>query len=166
MPPLTGDPTSYPLSDFEEGMTGTCLCGAVTITINQKDLFTKPNGHVCHCANCRKSSGSMASNVFMLPSKSVTVSDPKGYWKNYMDSATGSGRTIPRGFCSNCGSVLGAVPDENTRAEWAEYAFVSVGLFPRMPVPEYELFTKHRHDWVKPIEGAKEYDYLPGVNPE
>ena len=47
-------------------MTGECLCGNIKITLRQKDLFTKRNGHLCHCMNCRKASGCVASNNMVV----------------------------------------------------------------------------------------------------
>lgn len=40
------------------GMEGSCNCGAVTVSIDDPELFSRPRGHICHCTFCRKSSGS------------------------------------------------------------------------------------------------------------
>ena len=40
------------------------------------------------------------------------------------------------------------------------FAIIGLGLFPRIPVPELELFTAHRQEWVQPIEGAKQNKFL------
>ena len=98
-----GDPKELDLSAFENGMTGECLCGSIRITIKKKDLFTRPNGHLCHCMNCRKSSGCVASNNMVIEKENVQIEDPKSLLKTYNDSNTGSGLTTPRSFCSNCG---------------------------------------------------------------
>lgn len=104
MPPLTGDPKNHDLAKLnKEGMTGSCNCGAITVTLTQEDLFAKPNGHICHCANCRKFSGS-APNIIRIPKQHVKFRDPQGLMKTYMDFNTVSGGPLPRGFCSNCGS--------------------------------------------------------------
>lgn len=106
MPAYTGDPKTLELSTFAEGMTGECLCGNIKLTLKQKDLLTKRNGHLCHCMNCRKASGCVASNNMVVSRDNVSISDPKGYLKAYHDSNTGSGGTAKRSFCSNCGRYV------------------------------------------------------------
>ena len=158
--PLTGDPASSPISNFEDGITDSCLCGSITFSITQQDVFTKANGHVCHCANCRKFRSSAAAYVLMLPIENVELSDPKQYLKTYFDSDTGSGGTVPRGFCSECGSGIGAFPPKDSGKK---YVFLSADILPRLPKPEFELFMAHRHDWEKPIDGAKQYQFCEEV---
>jgi hypothetical protein len=104
MAPLTGNPNDYSADKMnEEGMTGSCVCGSIQVALTQKDLFQKPHGHICHCANCRKFSGS-APNIIRLPKENVKLRDPAGLMKTYVDFNTGSGGPVPRGFCTNCGS--------------------------------------------------------------
>ena len=108
-----------------------------------------------HCANCRKYTGTAGAHILRTQASNVEVSDPKEYLKTHFDSNTRTGGTVPRSFCTNCGSSLGAVGIPG-----ADWAFVFLGLFPRIPVPAEELFTAHRHEWVKPIEGATQYEFL------
>ena len=103
MPPYAGDPKALDPAEFENGITGECLCGNIKLTLRRRDLFSKRNGHLCYCSNCRKSSGCVASNNMVVDRSSVEISDPKGYLKTYHDSNTGSGLTARRSFCSNCG---------------------------------------------------------------
>lgn len=103
MPELTGDPKQHHESKFSENLVGTCLCGSIQITITDNELFSKPRGHLCHCANCRKSSGSYAASNLVIETEKVKVEDRKGTLKEYIDTATGSGKDLSRFFCSNCG---------------------------------------------------------------
>ena len=162
MPPFEGDPKAHSVSDLNaNGMTGTCLCKAITITIAQKDLFNKPNGHICHCLNCRQVSGSSAWNVILVPTENINIEDPKGYLKNYMDGDTSTGNPLPRSFCSNCGSTLGCIPAEGYRAS---HTAIALGIFPRVPVPEFELFSAHRQEWLPPVvSDDKRYEYRARV---
>ena len=88
------------------------------------------------------------------------MNDPRGYYKTFTDTSTGSGDCISRGFCLNCGSSIGVIPAKSGGQGEGDWAFVLLGIFPRMPVPEFELFTAHRQEWVKPVEGAAQWDYL------
>ena len=42
-------PSSGPKNDatYSKGMTGSCLCGSITVLLKQ-DIFSKPNGHICY----------------------------------------------------------------------------------------------------------------------
>ena len=98
-PKFTGDPKSHPDSAFAESLTGSCLCGSITVTIKDKELFTKKRGHLCHCSNCRKSSGSFAAANLAIDEELVEVQDAKGTLKTYDDYNTGSGKKVGRVFC-------------------------------------------------------------------
>ena len=132
------------------------MCKAITIKLTQKELFTQPSGHTCHCINCRQFTGSAVAYILKVPRANIQLSDPKGYLKHYVDSDTGSGDSLARGFCSNCGSSVG----EFLTDEREEFCFLNTGIFPRIPTPAFELFTKHRHEFVKPVEGAVQHEYL------
>ena len=103
MPSYSGDPKAQDPAEFASGMTGKCLCGSITITLKKRDLFTKRNGHLCHCMNCRKATGCIAANNMVVDKGAVEISDPEGFLKTYHDSNTGSGLAAQRSFCSNCG---------------------------------------------------------------
>lgn len=151
---LYRDRASYQLSSLEDGMTESCLCGSITVNVTQKSLFTKPNGHICHCMNCRKITGASAATLLLLPSENVTLNDPRGCLKTYMDHDAGSGKPLPRSLCSNCGSAIGELhPDK--KKSW-----LNLGIFPSMPQPEFEIFTAHRQAWLSPVEGAKQYQFV------
>jgi len=87
--------------DPRQGMTGSCLCGSIKVILHQ-DLFFKPNGHICYCESCRKSTGTTGLNSLSTTKDKVEIQDPKKVGKIYVDSATDSGRIVERHFCSNC----------------------------------------------------------------
>lgn len=97
---LTGDPKRHDLSSFKDSLSGSCLCGSITVTINDNELFTKPRGHLCHCANCRKVSGSVVSANLIMEEEKVDIKDRDGTLKVYEDKATNSGNPVYRYFCA------------------------------------------------------------------
>ena len=97
---LTGDPKRHDLSSFKDSLTGSCLCGSITVTIHDNELFTKPRGHLCHCANCRKVSGSVVSANLIMEEEKVDVKDRDNTLKIYEDKATNSGNPVYRYFCA------------------------------------------------------------------
>jgi len=94
-----GDPKAHPLAEFEHGMTGTCLCGSVRVTIRDNELFTRRRGHLCHCANCRKVAGSYVAANLIIETEKVEIEDQKGTLKTYEDRDTLSGNPVFRSFC-------------------------------------------------------------------
>lgn len=101
MPTLTGDPKQHDASKFKDGVTGSCLCGSIQVTILPAagDLFAQPKGHLCHCANCRKVAGSYVASNMLLDATHVKIEDREGTLKTYEDKATGSGNSVYRSFC-------------------------------------------------------------------
>jgi hypothetical protein len=103
---FTGDPNGHSTDEFKDGMSATCLCGSIRVTINDTELFTKPRGHLCHCANCRKVAGSFVSSNLAIEKEKVLVDDPKKVLKKYRDYATASGKCVERCFCGECGKYV------------------------------------------------------------
>jgi len=81
-----------------ETITGGCLCGQVRYEIKSEPRLQL----ACHCANCRKQSGSAFSMSALVPREDITI---KGEMKTYHDIGD-SGNQISRVFCPNCGSPL------------------------------------------------------------
>lgn len=100
MKPLHGDPNGHPIAEFEQGLTGTCLCGSIRVTIKDKELFTGRRGHLCHCSNCRKVAGSYVSANLIIEEDKVEIQDNTGTLKTYSDYDTASGNPVFRSFCS------------------------------------------------------------------
>lgn len=75
--------------------TGSCLCGAVTFRV--EGLLGAPS--VCHCGQCRKSSGHLWADT-EVPKAALTVTKDEGLaWFQ-------SSEKVRRGFCRVCGSSL------------------------------------------------------------
>ncbi|KAH8650995.1 Mss4-like protein [Xylariales sp. PMI_506] len=104
---LTGDPKRHDISEFSQGLQGHCLCGSVHVTINDTELFTRQRGHICHCSNCRKISGSYASINLIIEEEKVQIEDRDGTLTKFIDRETMSGNPLERWFCSRCGKSDG-----------------------------------------------------------
>jgi hypothetical protein len=114
---------------------GGCLCGAVRYR-----LRGKPYRHgICHCADCRKESGS----VFVA----------YAHWKIEDTEVTGSVSTFKgRSFCPTCGSRLFNIhmTDLEIRIGSLDEAPTSLGP------PGLECWTKRREEWLEPVAGAEQ----------
>ena len=43
---------------------------------------------------------------------------------------------------------------------------VKLGVFPRVPQPEWEQFAERRQEWEEPLEGCIQYKLLAGPGKE
>jgi len=77
-------------------ITGTCLCGAVSLEIDEP-LEKAPEA--CHCSQCRKQTGNFFVGVNVRRSAMRVMGEDRISWYQSSDK-------VQRGFCSTCGSVL------------------------------------------------------------
>ncbi|KXT15433.1 hypothetical protein AC579_10613 [Pseudocercospora musae] len=158
----TGDPKQHDASKFTEKLVGSCLCGSITVTINDSELFTKKRGHLCHCANCRKVAGSYVASNLLIEAEKVHVEDRDGTLKVYEDYETLSGNAVYRSFCGKDGkSVAHATAMSPVKSETALYpgkVVLKMGMFPRIPQPEAEGFGLHKHAWQGEHDGIDTYE--------
>lgn len=111
------------------------------------------NSLVCHCANCKRRSGGVASYAFMVPKENVLIAGDTHV--NRSDPNTSSGKPMERSMCSDCGSpvriIEGHAPDI-----WC----LQYGLFADevdLPKPKLELFRSKACVWINAVgEDVKE----------
>lgn len=85
-------------------MEGNCLCGAITVKVDDEDLFADHRrGHLCHCRNCRKVAGGIFGANLAIESEKVNIFG-KEHLKEYIDRTTTSGTPMARCFCQDCGT--------------------------------------------------------------
>ena len=116
--------------------TGGCLCGGVRYTVRGEPT------HVgrCHCADCRKESGSAFSVYAQWPREAF---DLRGTLTTYDG----------RGFCACCGSRVACVEDDAV-----EIRLGSLDDAPFEFRPEAEIWIKRREPWLPSVEGAAQHD--------
>ncbi|KAL1588071.1 hypothetical protein WHR41_03166 [Cladosporium halotolerans] len=130
---------------------GRCLCGDVKVQITTP--ISTLSSLVCHCANCKRRSGGVASYAFMVPKEHASITGDNHV--NHSDPNTSSGKPMQRSMCSRCGSpvriIEGHAPDV-----WC----LQYGLFAdevELPRPKLELFRSKACGWVAEVgEDVKE----------
>jgi hypothetical protein len=124
---------------MEAQRTGGCLCGAVRYSVRGKPV------HVgrCHCADCRKESGSAFTVYAQWPVEAFELSGE-------LSSFDG------RGFCARCGSRLLNPVDPGDRL--VEIRIGSLDDAPFELKPEAEIWVRRRESWLAPVEGAEQHD--------
>ncbi|KAJ3577622.1 hypothetical protein NPX13_g2943 [Xylaria arbuscula] len=152
-----GNPNDHPITEFEKELKGTCLCGSISVTIRDPELFTRPRGHLCHCANCRKVAGSYVTSNLIIESDKVDIQDSAGTLRTYDDYDTLSGNPVHRSFCSVDGN-----PIKSESSRYSNQVILKMGIFPRIPEPEMEGFALHRHAWEPELEGTVKYKLVRG----
>jgi hypothetical protein len=114
---------------------GGCLCGAVRYRVRGEP------SHVgrCHCADCRKESGSAFTVYAQWPRDAFELSG---------ELATYEGRS----FCPRCGSRVVCLDDDGVE--------IRIGSLDDAPFelrPEAEIWVKRREPWLPPVEGASQH---------
>jgi hypothetical protein len=115
--------------------SGGCLCGSVRYTVRGEPM------HVgrCHCADCRKESGSTYTIYGQWPPEAFESS---GEFSTYEG----------RSFCPLCGSSLFTLYPEG-----AEIRLGSLDAAPFELRPEAEVWIKRREPWMHEVEGASQH---------
>jgi len=123
----------------EEGRTGGCLCGAVRYSVRGEPLHVAR----CHCADCRKESGSAFSVYAQWPLEAFELT---GEIASY-DS---------RGFCGRCGSRLLDLSGVEDGIIEIRLGGLDDAPFELMPLTE--IWVKRRESWIPPVDGAAQHE--------
>lgn len=123
------------MSEIEGG----CNCGAVRYRLNGEPTTVA----VCHCANCRRQSGSAFSVNIVVAGEAMQLS---GDLTTYEDHDTESGQPVLRQFCATCGS-----PIRSITAASPQMAIVKAGTTddPGRFVPAIHVWTATALPWVE-----------------
>ncbi|PMD24105.1 hypothetical protein NA56DRAFT_643385, partial [Hyaloscypha hepaticicola] len=133
--------------DSSDIIKGACNCGRITVSLPRSSLPSAST--LCHCLNCRASSGSLFAANLPTPTEDVTI---EGQPKIHTDIAN-SGNTAERHFCGDCGSAIKTVIRERP-----QISVLKGGLFAKfevdLPAPGREQFWRRAEKWEKPHEGV------------
>jgi hypothetical protein len=129
---------------------GACLCGAVSFEISGpfESFF------LCHCARCRKDTGSAhAANLFSSTAK-ITWLSGQGGIKTYRLPGT----RHERSFCPDCGSALPSV-----QFDGAVLVVPAGSLDTAIDIkPNAHICFASRADWDEHLENVPKLEGLPG----
>lgn len=117
--------------------TGSCLCRGATFSVRGDPLRVG----LCHCTDCRKSSGAPFSAYAVWPIEAYE--QESGYTSTYAN----------RSFCTTCGGRVAWLSEGE-----AEVAIGSLDEVPTGLVPDYELWVTRREHRLGPLPKAAQYD--------
>ncbi|KAK7179984.1 hypothetical protein DPSP01_009848 [Paraphaeosphaeria sporulosa] len=132
---------------------GGCMCGNIRYSVEGEPVSKA----LCHCADCRKITGSTYSTNAIFPSKQFNLT--RGTPKQHSKTAD-TGNKITSHFCGDCGSTLFR---ETSAFEGAK--IVKIGTLDDANAlsdlkPGVELFAKNRIPWVEAVAGAQQKDAM------
>lgn len=122
------------MSEIEGG----CNCGAVRYRLSGDPITVA----VCHCANCRRQSGSAFSVNVVVGGDAMQLT---GELTTYEDLDTESGQPVLRQFCATCGS-----PIRSITATSPQIAIIKAGTAdePGRFEPAIHVWTSTALPWV------------------
>lgn len=117
--------------------SGSCVCRGVTFRVRGDPVRVG----ICHCTDCRKTSGSAFSAFAVWPLEAF-------------EQLTGlTGTYAGRSFCTTCGGRVPSIRDDEVE--------VMIGSLDEVPtdlVPDHELWTRHRESWLAPLALAEQFE--------
>ncbi len=128
-------------------MKGSCLCGGVSYEINGPIGFAR----YCHCANCRKFSGTAYAAWGLVRTDQFTVAADAHVTK----FNSGGGLRV---FCASCGSPLWYEP-----AQLPQFRGIALGAIddPGVPQPTMHVWTRSKVPWVSLHDDLPQHETHP-----
>ncbi|BGP37923.1 hypothetical protein JCM10450v2_001860 [Rhodotorula kratochvilovae] len=129
-------------------VTGHCNCSAVSVEL--KDGLPEST-MLCHCTNCRASSGSLFATILFQPRNRVVIHGIE-HVQSYRDTITDSGNVLVR-----------SCPVFSVGENKPEQIVIRGGLFaPKtIPAPAVELYHKNFEGWEAPHGKAVVLEAMP-----
>jgi len=131
-------------------LTGTCLCGAVRYMTSAESILSG----VCHCRDCQRFTGSAFAALVAVPKEALTIT---GTMKTFT-SRGGSGKSVLRHFCPQCGSSIAAEPESGPGR-----VVLNIGTLdePKSVTPSLEIFCDDALPWVQTIGDLRRFAKRP-----
>ena len=124
-------------------MKGSCLCGAIRISLSAPVKFTE----ICHCGSCRRAAGAPLMVWACVPRAGVEI---EGEALRCFDSSP----EVERTFCGNCGSSL-TLWD---RSE-VDDLYIAVGILEDAEdcAPDFHIWRSERLSWLETTDALPRY---------
>lgn len=134
--------------------TGSCRCGAITLTISDKPKMMVQ----CHCLDCQKATGTGHTSNAYFAEKNVAI---QGQAAGFT-VATDSGAEMTRYFCPKCGGRM-----YGHNSERPGLVSIQVGCLEDHSwfSPQVVLFASRRHDWDITSDEIPNFEKMPPPQP-
>uniref|UniRef100_A0A7S1VM75 CENP-V/GFA domain-containing protein n=1 Tax=Sexangularia sp. CB-2014 TaxID=1486929 RepID=A0A7S1VM75_9EUKA len=135
-------------------LSGHCHCGKISFTVSP------PFAHnaVCHCVDCRRSSGALAVHWAVVSEESLVL-DPS---VSPDDLTTYTGKTgSQRQFCRVCGTGL-FFRNQQVIPGMVDIQATAFTEETPAPAPGAQIWVKERIPWWNALKDMKEFEQFPG----
>lgn len=126
-------------------LSGQCLCGAVRYEVNDNFKYSG----FCHCADCRRFSGSASSAMAGIPSDEFRFTAGLDAVKQYVKT-----ENTTLAFCGTCGSSLYAAKNQRGMIH------LRLGTLNEAPSlrPQFHSYVASKADWDSSLgDGLPQY---------
>ncbi|HEV2363108.1 MAG TPA: GFA family protein [Caulobacteraceae bacterium] len=124
-------------------LAGGCHCGAIRYEASPK----RPESALCHCADCRRTTGAPAVAWFTVGAEDFRFT--KGKPGTYVSSSHAR-----RTFCPGCGAQITFV-DDDYKGERLDVTTASLDDPAAAPVRQH-IWTRSRIGWMEDLNGLPE----------
>ncbi len=135
-------------------ISGHCLCGKVTYSADAAPVAQA----ICHCTNCQRQTGTAFSIVVGVPAAALHVEGDT--LSSFPTTGDVHGTQTLRHFCSACGS-----PIYSSVEAMPEVVYIKAGTLDDASwlQPNAEVFTRSALPWTPHLEGAMQFETMPGA---
>ena len=112
-------------------------CGRIRYECSEQPIVQL----ICHCRDCQRASGSAFAALLAVPSDRLKFSESE---LKYHSIKADSGRTMQRGFCSECGSPVSGRRPETPLVEFLQAASLDD---PSKFHPSCEVWVSRADPW-------------------
>ena len=140
------------MSSAPTPITGRCLCGAVTYSIDAEPMVQA----VCHCTDCQRQTGNPFSVIVGVPRDALTVEGST--LASFATTGEDHGAETQRNFCSACGSPVFSIA-----AVAPELTFIKAGSLDDASwlEPAVEVWTSSAQPWSPHFESTARMERGP-----
>jgi len=132
---------------------GGCACGRIRYECSEQPIVQL----ICHCRDCQRASGSAFAALLAVPSDRLKFS---GSELKYHSLKADSGRTMRRGFCSECGSPVSIRRPETPLIEFLQAASLDD---PSKFDPTCEVWVSSADPWHTIHSATQKFDQNPAA---
>ncbi|KKK25241.1 hypothetical protein ARAM_003180 [Aspergillus rambellii] len=130
----------------QKTLTGACLCGKITYTIDLPATELNPKVIICHCTSCKRYTGSGFSTNIIVPKSSLRYTS--GIPKVFLDPTPDRGGECPRHFCGDCGSHFTSSPQDTPEMYAVKSGTLDEEHRKACGELALEIYCKRRDIWV------------------
>jgi len=141
------------VSDAPRPITGRCLCGGVTYSVDAEPVWQG----VCHCSNCQRQTATAFSVIVGVPAKALTVQGSS--LASFKTHSEGYQSTTERRFCSACGSPIFSTIESMPQLAWLKAGTLDD---PSWFEPTAEIWTRSAQPWTPAFEQTARMPRGPG----